>query len=181
MEQFNQNSESSRESSAFQFYQEDFGFTLDELKDKKILDMPSGSDASFVKYCLKQGIDIIGMDGRELSDIPEDSEIKKHFVQGYAQDMPFKKESFDLILIRAMPVGAYWKIFQESLPLLKGGGILKWAPLFPETNSQHKAFLDRIISSQKEFGYSAEMSLVTIQKGKSGEFLRYCLTVRRQP
>ena len=172
-----ENPDESRNNSIFELYSEDFGITIDGLRGKKILDMPAGTEAKFVEYCLKQGIDIVGMDAQELET--QDSEVKKHFIQGHVQENPLRRETFDLILIRALPSYAHWRIFNESLPLLKRGGTIKWAPFFQETNSDHKKFLNQVITSQEELGYRAEVKLITMQKTHSGEVIRYCLTVQR--
>jgi len=169
--------DSKEEEEAFGRYKKDFGFTVENLQGKSVLDLGCGTSLDFLKYCLRQEINITGMDARLPADI-EDTLIKGHLVQGDIHRLPFKEEKFDLILCRALPDITITEI-ESILSLLKPGGEIKISPYFPDTNSDHKELIDEIKSLQKELNFTAFVVLVDIQITKGEKFPRYTLTIKR--
>ncbi len=161
---------------SFDLYKNDFGLTLEDMAGKSVLDIGCGTDALFVKYCLKHNINIIGMDARE-ADKADREILKNHYVQGDVLNVPLEKGKFDLIISRALFQYPYRMIVESVLPLLKPGGILKIAPLFLDTNKKTREEIEELIKHQDSLNVEIFTNLVEMQETKSGKVPRYSLTV----
>lgn len=148
----------------FNQYINEFNLNVEELKGKKVLDIGSGNNPVFVSQCLERGItqDIYGIDldvffsdfeyyseeGRRMYPKKEvlASEAKKHYLQAKAESLPFKLNSFDLILMRAViyPEMDLDKVFYQVSLVLKPGAEFKIFPVFRE--SEERRVLDKFLS-----------------------------------
>ena len=168
------------EKKTFDLYVKDFGIDLNAIKNKSIFDIGCGSDTLFVKYCLRRNISIIGMDTREPESADKDLLID-HYIQGNINQIPFPPNSFDLILIRAVPVGDY-AMLKSILPLLKPNGELKLAPLFLDDNDLVSEEIEQLVSSVDPQEFEVSKQIREIQRTNSDrEDTRYLLTIKRKP
>lgn len=162
----------------FNLYVKDFGISIEDLKNKSALDIGCGHDALFVKYGLQKGINVVGMDTQE-SDNTDTELLKDRYVQGSIHNIPFVVNSFDMIFMRAVPVGDYDDI-KKVADLLKPGGELKIAPLYLDTNDEEKSKIDGLISSLGTEQFEATKEVREIQKLGNNEYPRYLLTIKRK-
>jgi|APSaa5957512576_1039674.scaffolds.fasta_scaffold00191_36 ubiquinone/menaquinone biosynthesis C-methylase UbiE len=96
---------------------------------KKTLDLGMGR-GELVQQLKKRGIDACGVDLRDLG--------QKDLIQADARNLPFEKESFDLVTevyfladmneLQRMPGNELWKVVQEAKRILKPGGIFLSTP-----------------------------------------------------
>lgn len=165
-----------KELRSFDLYKDDFGLDLEDMAGKSVLDIGCGTDALFVKYCLKHNINIIGMDARE-ADRADREILKNHYIQGDVLNIPLMENKFDLILSRALFQYPYRMIIENVLPLLKPGGKFKIAPLFLDTNEKTRKEIEELRVLQDSLNVEISTDLVEMQETKSGEVPRYSLTV----
>jgi ubiquinone/menaquinone biosynthesis C-methylase UbiE len=131
-------------------YINDFELDLEALKDKKILDIGCGDEAQFIQFCLENDIDnIIGVDLRAPINQELAKKVKDHYAVGQIDNLPFKPEQFDLILMRSvinpdteLEVN---KVIGEAIASLTAGGKLEIYPVWRE-----KPMFERISKAIKE-------------------------------
>ena len=138
----------------FSLYQEDFDINIESLRGKSVLDLGTGRDATFVKYCLKQDIDIIGLDAQNFLKKAKSELTRGHLVRGEIQNPPFVKGKFDLILMRASgPENLSLTEVEDILELLKSGSELKIAPFFLNYPSQiRESLVKALLENQDRIG-----------------------------
>ena len=139
----------------FNSYIEELHIDIDSLKDKAVLDVGSGSNPRFVARLLDDNLvkSAYAIDSTEFlsgykyytekykkknpKENLEKSKVVENYIQGSADNLPFKSESFDLVLSRALIVpdtisGVKFdidKIFSEAERVLKPGGEFKIYPV----------------------------------------------------
>lgn len=122
----------------FESYLESLNLSLDDLRDKKILDVGSGA-GRFSAEAKAEGVEnIISLDPelglQELKERAKELGATK-LVGAKAEAMPFKDESFDLILNNfSLPMWsespeALDQAFREELRALRPGGEIRIAPV----------------------------------------------------
>ena len=136
-------------------YLNDVGLNWDKLKNKKILEI-GARYADLADVAKTKGIDIISIE-RNPEALPNDhwggQEISDdlQYVKGDIYHLPFKKESFDIIISRAAPPivptlevrqgksifreidsGRLKKIIEEINGVLKKNGKFHFGPIKPE-------------------------------------------------
>jgi len=149
----------------FNWYLEDFGLKTEDLKDKKILDIGSGTIPKFVSYCLENNItdQIYAVDrwsfGKERSFYTQEGRdqynqsyldefpARSNFIQAEGKKLPISKElKFDYIFMRASIDQEQDTdgLIHEVLSYLGSGGQLRIAPLhkdWPETSRLREILL----------------------------------------
>lgn len=167
------------ESKSFALYAKDFNLSVESLKNKSILDVGCGSDASFVKYCLRHGINIVGLD-KDGPDSTNKELLEGHYIRGDVHAIPFSPDSFDLVIMRAVPVD-YPEAFRNILPLLKSGGEFKISPLFLDDNDSVSAEIKGLLSSLSPDQFETNKEVRYYQKTKDGRgYARYLVTIKRR-
>ncbi len=124
------------------------GFSWEELKGKRILDIGAGS-AEFGAAARKKGIDMVSID---LSPFYERKPYQKEgYVQGSGYHLPFADESFDIVVSHAsVPLDAddrehVIRSIEEMRRVLKRGGECRFGPvgmggaLFPMGDLEQRA------------------------------------------
>ncbi|OQA37129.1 MAG: Methyltransferase domain protein [Parcubacteria group bacterium ADurb.Bin326] len=133
-ERFSQNIEISDQAKR---YINDFELDAEALKDKKILDIGCGDEAQFIEFCLENNIDgIVGVDLRPPVSQELAAKVKGHYVVGQVDNLPFKPEQFDMVLMRSvinpdteLDVN---KVVGEAISSLKVNGKLEIYPIWRE-------------------------------------------------
>jgi len=118
-------------------YINDFKLDIEALKDKKILDIGCGDEAQFIEFCLENNInDVIGIDLRPPVNQELADKIKGHYIIGQVDNLPFKPEQFDVVLMRSvinpdteLDVD---KVFGDAVSSLKTGGKFEIYPVWRE-------------------------------------------------
>lgn len=108
----------------------DFLLKTLEFKNKHILDLGCG-DGSLCRFLAKQQAEVIGVDS-EMSTIEKAESFPKVstelFLHARAEDLPFEKEKFDIVLIfnsfHHFEFKFHPNIFREIFRILKTGGEL---------------------------------------------------------
>ena len=105
-----------------QRYLDNLGLTWGYLRGKKILDIGSGS-SMFAKEAKKYGIEVISSDERRELDRPRETSN----VISVAEHLPFKDESFDLVVSNNCVdwinlFGDASAVIKEAKRVLKPGG-----------------------------------------------------------
>ena len=141
------------EEEVFNWYLEDLGLKIDDLRNRSILDVGGGMIPNFAEYCLKNGItekiytidsnpfghEYVSYEGDyenpdlEPREGTEHLESKKHYIQAKGEAIPLKKDmKFDLILMRASlnEKLSITSRIDEALLHLQLGGELRIAPVF---------------------------------------------------
>lgn len=97
----------------FERYLKGIDLDIEDIKDKKILDLGCGEEAEFIKECLEGGItdEVYGLDANiEEDEIEED--LKEHILKGdFEQELP--KKDLDLVI----SIGALRTPDNESDPV----------------------------------------------------------------
>lgn len=147
----------SKQEEVFNWYLEDFGLKVENLKNKTILDVGSGMVPNFVEYCLEKGITdkAYAVDhwpfGHEIESFSTDEDLeyverfplegvkhlksKKHFIQAEGEQLPIRKGfKFDFILMRAAlgQESNITALIKELVSYLRHGGELRLAPVWEE-------------------------------------------------
>jgi len=150
---------------SFKRYLSDFNLTVEDLKDKAILDIGSGMIPGFVEYLLQNNItnkvyavdrwpfghdlEIVTTDGdlkyAELYPLKEAQKLqsKKHYIQAQGQKLPFNKDTkFDFIFMRASlnDLEEIPDRIEEAAAYLKNGGELRIAPIWQEKPNLKKYY-----------------------------------------
>jgi SAM-dependent methyltransferase len=183
----------------FNRYVEDFNLDIEKLRDKVILDIGSGSNPFFVSQLLEKGItqrayavdkesffaefDNYSEDGQKMypKEEAEKSEVKKHYIRARAEALPFRPNSFDLILMRAvmLPEADLKKVFDQINILLRPGGEFKFYPVFRD--SEHRKQLDEILAGIDVNKLEYEWKESNSYEGLSGKrYYRDMLVVRKK-
>ena len=131
-------------------YLQEFGITVEDIKNKKILDLGSGEQELLSKQAEKYGATVFSLNPklkkwwtrkRLRGFIFKDPEWKKRSVAATAQEIPFRNQSFDLVVALfsispylAMPENREAAV-KEILRTLKIGGKLLIAPAYFESFS----------------------------------------------
>jgi len=182
----------------FNSYIEEFNLDVDQLKDKRILDVGSGTNPIFVTQCLEKGITkyIYGIDQEAFFSEWEDyldegkrrypkeevlkSEIKKHYIQARAENLPFKPGSFDLILMRAVirPETDLGKVFERVGIVLAQNGEFKIFPVFRESNERQR--LDKVLQELDSNQFEFEWKEINSYEAGGKKYYRDLLTIRKK-
>ena len=166
----------------FDLYTKDFNLSLEDLRNKRILDAGGGSDPQFVNYLLKNNITdkAFSMDGsifmkkteknlyawddnEELfADYVEKRKAEEgaKYVRGVGEEMPFRADSFDLIISRAVPFYDLDKFYDNALYSLAPGGKLIVGPFFEddEEDMENKEIVEEILETYINVSYSWQES-----------------------
>jgi ubiquinone/menaquinone biosynthesis C-methylase UbiE len=143
----------------FQKYIEDLELTPEDF-DKKILDIGAGN-AGFAKWAKEHNVssEIYSLDTRD------EMEEKEKSVVGTADELPFKDESFDLIISAcAVPnvteVDQVEKTLLEAIRVVKPGGEIRLAKVFEgeryESQRIKKQELNKVLEKLKDMNLSVE-------------------------
>lgn len=138
---------------SYDLYVEDLDITIEKMKGKSVLEVACGTDALFLKYCLRHDLNVFGMDFRS-ADRENKALLHARYLQGDIYRPPFLPESFDLIIMRAVLFQNWIKAFMATLALLKRGGELRACPFWlddPQSPSYGiRSVLDDLDLSQFE-------------------------------
>ena len=126
------------------------GFSWEELKGKRILDIGAGS-AEFGATARTRGIEVISLDRKVLDDEGVAPYQKEGYVQGSGDRLPFADGSFDIVVSHAsVPLHAddrehVRRFIEEIRRILKKGGECRFGPvgvggaLFPMGDPEERA------------------------------------------
>lgn len=108
----------------------DLGLSWENLRGKKILDIGTGS-AEFAKVAKDKGIEVVSLEKypHKWGQI-----YKQNYLQAEAENLPFKKGSFDLVLSHAAPP----LVFSEPISREEAEKALLEAGGSPDTNKEQK-------------------------------------------
>ncbi|MBU1890628.1 class I SAM-dependent methyltransferase [Patescibacteria group bacterium] len=182
----------------FKRYIEEFDLDTERLKNKRILDVGSGTNPIFVSQCLEKGItkDIYGIDQEAFFSEWEEytdegkrrfpktdalrSEAKKHYLQAKAESLPFKAESLDLILMRAMirPETDLKKVFEQIGIALVHGGEFKIFPIFRDSNERQR--LDDVLQKLDIGEFEYAWKEISFYEAGGRKYYRDLLTIRKK-
>lgn len=98
---------------------------LEDVKGKKVLDVGSGTGRLAVELD-KKGAKVTALDASEKMLEVLSKKIKLKTVVGYAEELPFKDESFDIVIATFLVVHLKDPkcFFEEAYRVLKNDGIL---------------------------------------------------------
>ena len=121
-----------------------YEFVGKDLKDKKVLDLACG-DGIDVNYYQGLGAEVIGIDAsKELIDIAAKKYPECKFDVGLAEELPYKKETFDAVYSKyAIMTSRDMKpIFDEVYRVLKQGGEFIYLVTHPMRQFFERRLLD---------------------------------------
>jgi len=75
----------------------EFPEQIPDFREGVILEMGTGK-GTYSNACLEQGLDVYAIDIRGVQKIPEFNGNKERFVQAEGERLPFKNESFGLVI-----------------------------------------------------------------------------------
>jgi len=177
----------------FEAYEKIFGLTKNGLEGKTILDLGSGASELF-----KRGADERGIKASIISVNPKlgpnderglkvrKASSKKNALAAIAEALPFKDESFDMILsLAGVPLWLppreedYAEAFREVARVLKSGGVVKFYPI----NRRIMGFAEKTLEELRTNGWSAVTEGVELSK-EEREKLQFdtggqCLVIRK--
>lgn len=108
------------------------------------------------------------------------SEAKRHYIQGKAESLPFKPDSFDLILMRAVirPETDLSKVFEQVGLILAKSGEFKIFPVFRDSNERQRLeeSLQKLDSDKFEF----EWKEINSYEAGGKKYYRDLLTTRKK-
>ena len=111
------------------------GFSWEDLRGKKILDIGAGS-AEFGAAARKKGIEVVSLDRKLIDDEGVAPYQKEGYVQGSGDHLPFADESFDIVVSHAsIPLHAAFdrkdvsRFIEEIRRVLKKGGECRFGPV----------------------------------------------------
>jgi len=157
----------------FERYLKALDFKIDDLEDKRVLDIGSGIRSEFVQECLDRGITqhIYGLDKRILPEKVEEK-YRLNLIRGdYTQEFPVK--NLDYVISHAAllkPSSETKKAIQNALSALKKGGEIRIYPIVlgpKETVVKHYGYTPEewqklIEGLGKEFGFSYKLRPIDI-------------------
>jgi len=158
----------------FEAYEKIFGLTKDGLEGKTILDLGSGAAELFKRGADERGIkaNIVSVNpklgpGDDRGERVRRVSSKKNALAAIAEELPFKNESFDLVLsLAAVPLWLpvheddYAKAFREAARVLKSGGVIK---LFPMSNFT-LGLTEKVLREFRGSGYGVIMKEVELSE-----------------
>ena len=126
----------------FKDYADAFYLAPEQMRGKKFLDVGAG-DSSFARQAQDYGATVVRLDGRYSdttkiqlnSSLPEESHLA---VTAFAQELPFKEDSFDEALALASFNWMKTKVEDvlfEMIRVVKVGGYIKIAPAYHQGRS----------------------------------------------
>lgn len=119
-------------------------FATINMTNKKVLDVGCGFGWSIIKVLKKGAKHVSGIDvDLDVLDIARKVKNKKaSFKQGSAIDIPYKNQSFDIVVswevLEHVPVGTEFKMFSEVSRVLKKGGVFL-------LSTQHNHFFSTLL------------------------------------
>ncbi len=173
----------------FNEYKEDLGFSPEQLKNKLVLDIGSGQREKFAREARRKGIRVVSLNPElKEEDIRRYHKsgllldrlrgIKRESVAGIAQQLPFKENTFNVVLSNyGVPFYLYHlpdrksalePAFREIIRVLKPGGR---AYLYPATlkRALGEDFRDDPLQSVlKNLGDLAEVKVVKRERPAKG-------------
>ena len=121
--------------SGFENYQKFLGFELEDLKGNNVLDIGGQPNGFFAAEAESIGAKVVTFNPKTSGESRKHNDI----VAGLAQQMPFKNESFDIVLAYASVPAylpqfepEYRETFSEMLRVLKPGGKIYIFPIMEE-------------------------------------------------
>lgn len=183
----------------FNRYVEEFDLDIEELKDKTVLDIGSGSNPHFVSELLEKGttqkayaidqesflssIDNYLLEERQKRYLREKihkSPAKKHYIKAKIEALPIKPNSVDLLLMRAVirPETDLAKVFEQINIALKARGEFKIFPVFRDSEDRKR--LNEILSKLDSDEFEYEWREVNSYEAGGKRFYRDLLTVRKK-
>lgn len=167
----------SEEKRFFEMYVLDFGVSIESLKNKSVLDIGCGTDALFVRYCFERGINIMGVDDQEpQSDTKE--VLKDRYIKSDLSTIALKPESFDLILMRAVPI-ADMAILVKLTGLLAINGEFKIVPWLGD-HEPNEADIDKFFLTLDHDKFETTKKVLQIQEINGKQYPRHLLTIKRK-
>ena len=177
----------------FEAYEKIFSLTKEGLEGKTILDLGSGASEFFKRGVDERGIkaNIVSMNpklgpGDDQGERVRKLSSKKNALAAIAEELPFKDESFDLILsLAAVPLWLpvheddYAKAFREAARVLKSGGVIKFFPV----NSFTLRLAEKVLREFRGNGYGviteevelSEQELADLELGTESK----CLVIKK--
>lgn len=137
-------------------YLNDLGLNWEQLKGKKVLDLGAGL-AGFAKAAKKRGVDVVSLDLHPEWWVKEGKQPKgTPFVIGNGKQLPFKDETFDMVVGRAS-VHSMVEIQEdlvavigEAKRVLKSGGEFRFGPGSISTRSVRESEWDKWFNLMKK-------------------------------
>ncbi len=162
----------------FKRYQSQLALDEKSLVGKRILDV--GSNDSLFEQYLEQKYPGTGVVSMDLS------KVKGISVQGNSEQLPFKDESFDVIVAHGVPFGPedLEKSMEQFVRALKENGEIRIGPMSKGENSNiyAKDRWDRVhalIDSLKEKGITIEDVPIGEWQTSEGPETKYCIVVKK--
>lgn len=176
----------------FERYLKNLDLRIEDLKDKRVLDLGSGKRSEFVRECINRGItqDICGLDKRIVPEEVEEA-LKPHLIKrDFIHEFPVKE--LDLIITHATllsPNSETKKVIENALSVLKENGEIRLYPVatgpkenilkqYGYTPEEWEEFLDEL-SKESDVSYEIRPIDIVVEENK-GVSLYQMVVIRKQ-